>query len=46
MKGDIGVIGLAVMGQNLILNMNFGASHEDTMASIQHFAEKVTPHFS
>ena len=22
MKGDIGVIGLAVMGQNLILNMN------------------------
>ena len=21
-KGDIGVIGLAVMGQNLILNMN------------------------
>ena len=22
MKGDIGIIGLAVMGQNLILNMN------------------------
>jgi hypothetical protein len=30
----------------IILNMNFGASHKDTMASIQHFAEKVIPHFS
>jgi hypothetical protein len=30
----------------LILNMNFGASHKDTMASIQYFAEKVTPQFS
>jgi len=29
----------------VILNMNFGASHKDTMTSIQHFAEKVTPHF-
>jgi alkanesulfonate monooxygenase SsuD/methylene tetrahydromethanopterin reductase-like flavin-dependent oxidoreductase (luciferase family) len=29
----------------VILNMNFGASHKDTMASIQHFAEKVIPHF-
>ena len=30
----------------LILNMNFGATHKDTMASIQRFAEKVVPHFS
>lgn len=30
----------------LILNMNFGASHKDTMTSIQQFAEKVIPHFS
>jgi len=30
----------------VILNMNFGASHKDTMVSIQHFAEKVIPHFS
>ncbi len=30
----------------LILNMNFGASHKDTMTSIQQFAEKVSPHFS
>ena len=29
----------------VILNMNFGASHKDTMTSIQNFAEKVTPHF-
>ena len=30
----------------LILNMNFGASQQDTMTSIQQFAEKVSPHFS
>ena len=30
----------------LILNMNFGASHEDTMTSIQEFSDKVIPHFS
>jgi alkanesulfonate monooxygenase SsuD/methylene tetrahydromethanopterin reductase-like flavin-dependent oxidoreductase (luciferase family) len=30
----------------VILNMNFGASHIDTMSSIQNFAEKVAPHFS
>ena len=30
----------------VILNMNFGASHKDTMNSIQSFAEKVVPHFS
>ncbi len=30
----------------LILNMNFGASQQDTMTSIQQFAEKVIPHFS
>ena len=29
----------------VILNMNFGASHKDSMVSIQHFAEKVIPHF-
>ena len=30
----------------LILNMNFGASHEDTMTSIEEFSDKVIPHFS
>ena len=30
----------------MILNMNFGASHEDTMTSIQRFSEEVMPHFS
>ena len=30
----------------IILNMNFGASHKDTMNSIQNFAERVVPHFS
>ena len=29
----------------LILNMNFGASHEDTMTSIEEFSSKVIPHF-
>ena len=29
----------------VILNMNFGASHKDTMDSIQNFAENVQPHF-
>lgn len=30
----------------MILNMNFGASHEDTMTSIQRFSEEVMPHFN
>jgi alkanesulfonate monooxygenase SsuD/methylene tetrahydromethanopterin reductase-like flavin-dependent oxidoreductase (luciferase family) len=30
----------------LILNMNFGASHEDTMTSIEEFSSKVIPHFT
>jgi hypothetical protein len=30
----------------VILNMNFGANHKDTMDSIQSFSEKVIPHFS
>jgi hypothetical protein len=30
----------------LILNMNFGASHEDTMSSIEEFSSKVIPHFT
>ena len=30
----------------MILNMNFGASHEDTMRSIQRFSEEVMPHFN
>ena len=30
----------------VILNMNFGANHKDTMNSIQSFSEKVIPHFS
>jgi alkanesulfonate monooxygenase SsuD/methylene tetrahydromethanopterin reductase-like flavin-dependent oxidoreductase (luciferase family) len=29
----------------MILNMNFGASHRDTMDSIQRFSEEVIPHF-
>lgn len=29
----------------MILNMNFGASHRDTMDSIQRFSEEVMPHF-
>ena len=29
----------------MILNMNFGASHKDTMESIQRFSEEVMPHF-
>jgi len=30
----------------MILNMNFGASHIDTMESIQRFADEVMPHFN
>lgn len=30
----------------MILNMNFGASHGDTMNSIQRFSEEVMPHFT
>ena len=30
----------------MILNMNFGASHADTMASIQRFSEEVMPNFT
>jgi alkanesulfonate monooxygenase SsuD/methylene tetrahydromethanopterin reductase-like flavin-dependent oxidoreductase (luciferase family) len=30
----------------MILNMNFGASHKDTMTSIQRFSEEVMPHFN
>lgn len=30
----------------MILNMNFGASHEDTMKSIKRFSEEVMPHFN
>jgi len=30
----------------MILNMNFGASHIDTMESIQRFSEEVMPHFN
>jgi alkanesulfonate monooxygenase SsuD/methylene tetrahydromethanopterin reductase-like flavin-dependent oxidoreductase (luciferase family) len=29
-----------------IMNMNFGASPEQTLESIQHFAEEVMPHFT
>lgn len=43
MKGDIGVIGLAVMGQNLILNMNDHGSkvvaHNRTAAKVDEFLE-------
>lgn len=38
MKGDIGVIGLAVMGQNLILNMN---DHGYKVVAHNRTAEKV-----
>ena len=41
MKGDIGVIGLAVMGQNLILNMNDHGfkvvAHNRTAAKVDEF---------
>jgi len=30
----------------VILNMNFGASHDDTMESIHRFSEDVIPYFS
>lgn len=43
MKGDIGVIGLAVMGQNLILNMNdhgfHVVAHNRTAAKVDEFLE-------
>lgn len=43
MKGDIGVIGLAVMGQNLILNMNDHGfkvvAHNRTAAKVDEFLE-------
>ncbi|MGB2078765.1 MAG: decarboxylating NADP(+)-dependent phosphogluconate dehydrogenase [Vibrio sp.] len=43
MKADIGVIGLAVMGQNLILNMNDHgftvAAHNRTAAKVDQFLE-------
>ncbi len=43
MKGDIGVIGLAVMGQNLILNMNDHGfkvvAHNRTTAKVDEFLE-------
>ncbi|GAL15614.1 6-phosphogluconate dehydrogenase decarboxylating [Vibrio astriarenae] len=43
MKGDIGVIGLAVMGQNLILNMNDNGfkvvAHNRTAAKVDEFLE-------
>ncbi|EAS64971.1 decarboxylating NADP(+)-dependent phosphogluconate dehydrogenase [Photobacterium angustum] len=43
MKGDIGVIGLAVMGQNLILNMNdhgFNVvAYNRTVAKVEEFLE-------
>ena len=43
MKGDIGVIGLAVMGQNLVLNMNDHGftvvAHNRTAAKVDEFLE-------
>jgi 6-phosphogluconate dehydrogenase len=43
MKGDIGVIDLAVMGQNLILNMNDHGfkvvAHNRTAAKVDEFLE-------
>ena len=39
MSADIGVIGLAVMGQNLILNMN---DHGFTVCAFNRTVEKVT----
>ncbi|MHA2938826.1 decarboxylating NADP(+)-dependent phosphogluconate dehydrogenase [Vibrio sp. RC27] len=43
MKGDIGVVGLAVMGQNLILNMNDHGfkvvAHNRTAAKVDQFLE-------
>ncbi len=43
MKGDIGVIGLAVMGQNLILNMNDHGikvvAYNRTVAKVEEFLE-------
>ena len=43
MKGDIGVIGLAVMGQNLILNMNDNGftvvAHNRTAAKVDEFLQ-------
>ena len=41
MSADIGLIGLAVMGQNLILNMN---DHGFTVCAFNRTVEKVT-HF-
>ena len=41
MTADIGLIGLAVMGQNLILNMN---DHGFTVCAFNRTVEKVT-HF-
>ena len=42
-KGDIGVIGLAVMGQNLILNMNdhdfVVCAYNRTTSKVDHFLE-------
>ena len=38
MSADIGVIGLAVMGQNLILNMN---DHGFTVCAFNRTVEKV-----
>jgi alkanesulfonate monooxygenase SsuD/methylene tetrahydromethanopterin reductase-like flavin-dependent oxidoreductase (luciferase family) len=31
---------------NLMLNMNFGASHRDVMRSLELFATRVMPHFA